>query len=183
MNSYAKTLIVVVLSALALTLAIPTFALDPAADSYEELYAGDMTSDFLWQINSVRCELGLNPVVMNDQLFSAAARHALDLGYNQTYDHIGTDGTTVEDRVNQAGYTGYAFVGQNIAVLQASEFSYDEAFNQWWERYDDIFWLGNPHITEVSLALVTSYNTITDYWVLNVGSRNVPIPTCQQLEY
>ena len=57
------------------------------------------------------------PLVWNDRLELAAARHTADMAQNDYFDHTGTDGSHPSDRVTEAGYA-WRLVGENIAHYQ-----------------------------------------------------------------
>ncbi|PHN06371.1 CAP domain-containing protein [Flavilitoribacter nigricans] len=54
------------------------------------------------------------PLSWDADLERAALRHAYDMKSNDFFDHTGSDGTDVSDRVSDAGYSWQA-VGENIA--------------------------------------------------------------------
>lgn len=71
-------------------------------------------------LRSEGCRCGSNymppvgPVSWSADLEQAALRHANDMQVNDFFDHTGSDGTKVSDRVSQAGYE-WQTVGENIA--------------------------------------------------------------------
>ncbi len=84
---------------------------------------GDFRADMLAAVNLVRstgcrCENKMMPAVppvhWNSQLELAAIRHAKDMAAHSHFDHIGTDGSEVDNRVEAAGYK-WKQVGENIA--------------------------------------------------------------------
>ncbi len=54
-------------------------------------------------------------VVWNERLAEAAQMHSNDMNENQFFDHTGTGGSTLVNRVEQAGYR-YRTIGENIAM-------------------------------------------------------------------
>ena len=75
---------------------------------------GDQGGAVLNQINATRAANGCGPVVANPQLSAAAARHATDVLENGAVGHTGSDGSSVVQRVTDAGYTPYATVGEVV---------------------------------------------------------------------
>src|ERR1700759_5346409 len=75
---------------------------------------GDQGGAVLNQINATRAANGCGPVVANPQLSAAAARHANDVLDNGAVGHIGSDGSSVVQRVTDAGYAPYAAIGEVV---------------------------------------------------------------------
>ena len=93
------------------------------ASSLFALETGNFRADMLAAVNLVRstgCRCAgkimpaVPPVRWNSQLEAAAIRHAKDMAVNNHFDHIGTDGSEVDNRVEAAGYK-WKQVGENIA--------------------------------------------------------------------
>lgn len=59
------------------------------------------------------------PLVWNDRLFSAAARHAHDMAANNDLSHTGRDGRNAGKRIASEGYA-WSRVGENLAGGQSS---------------------------------------------------------------
>jgi uncharacterized protein YkwD len=64
--------------------------------------------------NRVREAEGKAPLALSEKLCQAAAVHAKDMADHRTPDHVGSDKSTVADRVKRTGYA-YIVVGENIA--------------------------------------------------------------------
>ena len=75
---------------------------------------------FETMINSVRADNGAGSLDYNAKLGVAAQRHAEDLATNEIWSHTGSDGSTIGQRVTDAGYA-YRLVGENIARGQTDE--------------------------------------------------------------
>ncbi len=56
----------------------------------------------------------VGPIKWNDKLEIAAKRHSDDMFKHNHFDHTGTDGSLLRDRINDAGYE-WSFIGENIA--------------------------------------------------------------------
>ena len=68
---------------------------------------------------------------IDGQLVAAAQRHTLDVLNNRDVKgDIGSDGTTPQDRANQAGFVGK--VTETVAINPALAISGIEVLNQWW---------------------------------------------------
>jgi uncharacterized protein YkwD len=66
-------------------------------------------------INAERAEANCPALVSDPKLTAAAQGHTEDMAANNFFDHRGSAGTTVSDRVTAAGYT-WRRVGENIAA-------------------------------------------------------------------
>jgi uncharacterized protein YkwD len=55
-------------------------------------------------MNAVRAEHGLPAYAYNDILARAAQLHAEDCQQRQSCSHVGSDGSTIKDRILRAGY-------------------------------------------------------------------------------
>lgn len=56
----------------------------------------------------------VKPLKWNQELTTAALRQAEDMAQHHWFEHIGTDGSNIADRVSDTGYDWWA-VGENIA--------------------------------------------------------------------
>lgn len=70
-------------------------------------------------LNDYRVSEGHAPLVYSTTLEVAAAAHAQDMAARGFFDHTGSDGSTVGQRVTRQGYR-WCFVAENIAQGQAS---------------------------------------------------------------
>ena len=75
---------------------------------------GDQGAAVLSQINTTRAAQGCGPVAANAQLTAAAARHAKDMLVNKVQSHTGSDGSSVVQRIADAGYGSNAKVGEIV---------------------------------------------------------------------
>lgn len=78
----------------------------------------DMVADLAARINRERTSRGLVPFAVNADLTSAAQAHANDIARTGNLSHIGSDGSTVFQRVGRTGYGSYSWgrrLGENWA--------------------------------------------------------------------
>ncbi|MDO5648749.1 CAP domain-containing protein [Paracoccus sp. (in: a-proteobacteria)] len=68
----------------------------------------------LQQINTLRGNIGLNPLVQSPQLDAAALQHSRDMSAQNRAWHWGSDGTSPLDRARSQGYGG-RILGENIS--------------------------------------------------------------------
>ncbi len=79
-------------------------------------------------VNTYRVDEGLTPYAMNQELSDAAQAHAQDMACNQFFEHVGSDGSTPQDRVDELGYT--AIVTEN--VYGSNPLLSPEEVKEWW---------------------------------------------------
>lgn len=65
--------------------------------------------------NGYRQQAGLQPLHLNSTLTTAAYGHSLDMATQDFFGHVGSNGSTVFNRLNTAGYR-YTTAGENIAA-------------------------------------------------------------------
>jgi uncharacterized protein YkwD len=75
---------------------------------------GDQGGAVLSEINATRAANGCGPVAANPQLTASAARQANDMLANGVQGHTGSDGSSLVQRVTDAGYTSYANLGEVV---------------------------------------------------------------------
>ena len=103
-----------------------------------------------------------NDVRVNPQLVRAAQWHTNDVLNNRNLDgDIGSDGTTPQDRANNAGYRG--IVAETVAINPALAISGVEILNQW---------VYNPALFAI---MANCANTQIGVWSLNSFNRTVVV--------
>jgi hypothetical protein len=96
-----------------------------------------------------------NDVKKNPQLQLAAEWHANDVLNNRALDgDIGSDGSTVQDRANAAGYRGT--VSETVAINPALAISGIELINQWYYRPDYMAIMSNCANSQMGVWSVNS---------------------------
>jgi uncharacterized protein YkwD len=74
----------------------------------------DQGGAVLAQINDTRAANGCGPVAANPQLTASAARQANDMLANGVRGHTGSDGSSVAQRVRDAGLGSFARLGEIV---------------------------------------------------------------------
>jgi len=97
----------------------------------------------------------------NDVLFSAAARHTLDMVARNYFAHDTPEGVPFWDRLSAEGY-GWSAVGENIASGQSSV---DSVIAAWLGSEPHCRNIMNPLLTEVAVACVNNV------WTMDLGGR------------
>ena len=97
----------------------------------------------------------------NDVLFSAAARHTLDMAARNYFAHVTPEGVTFWQRLSAEGYA-WSAVGENIAAGQSSV---DSVMGAWLGSEAHCRNIMNPLFTEVAVACVNNA------WTMELGGR------------
>jgi uncharacterized protein YkwD len=91
-----------------------------------------------------------NDLVINPQLQLAAQWHTDDLLNNRTHDgDVGSNGSTVADRANAAGFRGS--VAETVAINPALAISGIEILNQWYYDPADMAVMSNCANTQIGV--------------------------------
>ncbi|HYO04213.1 MAG TPA: CAP domain-containing protein [Mycobacterium sp.] len=94
-------------------------------------------------------------VKINPQLRLAAQWHANDVLNNRALDgDVGSDGSTVQDRANAAGFKGIA--SETVAINPALAISGIEIMNNWYYRPDYMDIMSNCANTQIGVWSVNS---------------------------
>ncbi len=110
---------------------------EPAGPAEPAPAPGSFEEEFLAAVNALRrdgCTCGdgqrmppAPPLKWNSKLERAAQRHSQDMAKNDHFDHRGTDSSTMDSRVSDAGYR-WATVAENIALATPT---IPEVVEQW----------------------------------------------------
>ena len=102
----------------------------------------------------------------NDVLFSAAARHSLDMAARDYFDHNSPEGIGFSQRLSAEGYAWTA-AAENIAAGQSSV---DSVMAGWLASEGHCRNIMNPRLTEVAVACVSqSGSRYRTYWTMELG--------------
>ncbi len=107
-------------------------------------------------INAERQSRGLHAYAVQTQLRAAARVQAADMACNHFLGHIGSDGSTVRDRVTAQGYT-FTWIGENYMVSQNPQ----TAFNWWMNSAPHTANILSPNYTEFGVGYI--YSAESDY--------------------
>jgi len=129
----------------------------------------DFKEAVLKEVNALRasgCNCGdevmppAPPLKWNDKLETAAIRHVNDMYENQHFDHKGTDGSTMSDRINATGYK-WSMLGENICWGHEDVTS---AIRGWKDSEDHCRNMMSSVFKDIAVARKGSY------WVMDLGS-------------
>lgn len=132
--------------------------------------------------NYYRVQFGCQPLVLNSALMSAAQLHAEDMALNDFGGHIGSNGSTLYQRIQAAGYPPTSLVGENAGwYFSTPEEMVDVWFNETPPNDGHRRNILNCAFTEIEVGYyylpndTGSFNW-NHYWVQDFGSTGTPLP-------
>lgn len=134
-----------------------------AAKDFREAPAGP-AGDIVREVNAFRAQNGLPPLSWNDRLAAAALGHAQDLDRSGTFAHEGSRGSTLESRLNGAGYRWCA-AAENISRGQPTP---ARVVSGWINSPGHRANMLKTNVREAGAAL--SAERGRNLWVLNLGA-------------
>jgi uncharacterized protein YkwD len=139
--------------------------------------ASQFEQEVLELTNQVRREAGLAPLRFNESLREAALGHAQDMAVNDFVDHIGSDGSTLRERINRTDYRGWLLATENVA---AGFMSPQAVVNAWMGSTEHRNNLLSPALREIGMAYVydanDAYGGLQHYWVQVFSARRKVYP-------
>lgn len=134
----------------------PTAAPRPTADN-------SVAGQVIARVNAERKAAGLGPVTGNGTLNAIAAAHSSDQAAHETMTHVGSDGSTLGQRMSRGGYRGSGY-GENVAVGYGTA---DAVMTGWMNSPGHrANVLGN--YTQIGVAVARSAKG-TLYWTMDLG--------------
>lgn len=166
----------------------PGLAIRPQGSPLHPLGAGDQESfeqQVVTLVNQERTSRGIPPLKRNDALDAAAYGHSQDMGVNDFFSHTGSDGSSPDDRIRDAGYTNLGWWGENIAAGHSSpeDVMYDPEFG--WMNSDghranilreEFREIGVGYYYDAGDTYPAGSWGYTHYWTQNFGSRSGVYP-------
>lgn len=122
---------------------------------------GDQGGAVLDEINATRAANGCGPVAANPQLTASAERQARDMLDNGVQAHTGSDGSSLAQRVTDAGYTSYADLGEVIFWGTGSLGNPATAVNWWMNSPGHRAIITDCGLTEAGFSAVSNGNKMT----------------------
>ena len=113
------------------------------------------------QINATRAANGCGPVAANPQLTASAARQANDMLTNGVQDHTGSDGSSVAQRVKDAGYVSYTKLGEIVFWSTGPGGSAAAAVTWWMNSPRHRAIITDCDLTDAGFSAVTNGDKIT----------------------
>lgn len=135
---------------------------------------------FVWwlAVTDARLRAGAPPCELSSTLSAAAQQHAEDLAAHMFVSHIGSNGSTPEQRISEAGYfawtdaQGKPFIGE---VVWGGSDDANEAIAALLASPAEREVLINRLYREIGIGVATD-STGRSYWVLNFGARPNVLP-------
>jgi len=123
--------------------------------------------------NSYRLQAGLAPLRLNAKLNTAAQAHSVDMALNDFFSHTGSDGSTVYNRMNGAGYD-YKLAAENIVAGYATPKS---AVQAWMNSPGHRTNILHPDLQEIGIGFYflpndSGANNYRYYWTQDFGTAN-----------
>lgn len=134
-----------------------------AAVTSSGVSVSSMANDILQRLNALRVQNGLQPVALNSALTAAALRHSQDMAKTGNIAHTGSDGTTAEQRMRAAGFTG----GTGEEAIYGGRATVDDAWYFWTTDRTHANMLLKPEYTVVGVAVVNAGDRT--YYTLDFG--------------
>ena len=107
-------------------------------------------------------------VTWNGYLAAAAAGHANDMADQGYFSHTSPSGSTMKQRAQQAGYTGWQELGENIAA----GYTVRDVIQGWLDSPSHCETLMDPALKEVGMSYVYKPGSkFGTYWVQDFGTR------------
>lgn len=115
--------------------------------------------DLLTQVNAERQRAGAPPLRISPQLTTAAQRHAQDMARNRQISHNGSDGSTMQSRIEEARYP-WTTIGENVAMGQTTP---EAVMTTWMNSPGHRQNILNPDFAELGLSYAEAGGRL--YWV------------------
>lgn len=107
-----------------------------------------LTDSVTASINQARANAGLGPLAVHPLLVQAAQLHADDMVTNRHYSHVGTDGSSINDRVRRSGYSTEGWSSENwVSVREPGQ-----AITWWMNSPIHRNNILNPHWAEIGVG-------------------------------
>jgi hypothetical protein len=145
------------------------FGLSPAAAQDSDVF------QILARINALRQQNGLPPLDLSSTLTASAQRHSDDMARTGNIDHTGSDGSSIESRIREAGYghwRDFGIWGENIYGGQLA--NVDAAWDFWSNSQVHRANILKPRYREIGIGVGRSDNGT--YYTLNFGAQPNVLP-------
>ncbi len=132
-------------------------------------------AQILARINALRQQNGLLPLDLSSVLTKSAQRHSDDMAQTGNVDHTGSDGSSIDSRIRDAGYghwRDFGIWGENIYGGQTADV--DAAWNFWINSQVHRANILKPRYREIGIGVGRSDKGT--YYTLNFGSQPNVLP-------
>jgi uncharacterized protein YkwD len=136
----------------------------------------DPAAEFVQLINRTRLNTGLPPLGASSLLTQAAQRHVKDIVKRGTATHEGSDGSTYQQRIREAGYRAW---NDGLLVNEAFWLGLggpSDALNWFRNRPEEWALFSDPRYREMGVGYAEDGQGV-HYFVITFGSRPGVLPT------
>ncbi|KAH7463897.1 hypothetical protein PRIC2_005993 [Phytophthora ramorum] len=126
----------------------------------------DYASSMLAAVNKQRATQGLSALCLNKKLHTAAQRHSDDMAAKDYMAHDGSDGSTMSERITQAGYD-WSAVAENVA---AGQVDVDAVMVAWINSPEHLENIMGDYTMFGSAYAFNKEGTYQHYWTQDFGS-------------
>jgi uncharacterized protein YkwD len=140
--------------------------------------AAQMSREVLDIVNAARARgrrcgaktfAAVGPLSLDAALTRAALNHSNDMAAHDLFDHIGRDGSTPAQRVEQAGYGTHRIVGENIA---AGAMSAKEVAEGWLASPAHCENIMDGRFTQIGIAYAENFTTASAvFWTQDFAAH------------
>ena len=121
--------------------------------------------------NAVRRDHSLAPLTVSPRLSLAAETYAREMASQDWFDHVGPDGSSVEQRAEAAGYREWTFLAENLARGSGRP-DPDELMDSWLSKPGHRQNLLSPDLSETGVGCLVVAGAPDRYWcVQEFGTR------------
>ena len=126
-------------------------------------------------VNVERSSSHLPPIKDEAHLVSAALRHSTDMANNMVdyISHTGTDGSTYDQRIGDAGYTGWTAIAENIAAGYSTP---SAVIAGWMASSGHRANILSTNCREIGVSYVYAAAGYQHFWTQDFGARTSVFP-------
>jgi uncharacterized protein YkwD len=118
--------------------------------------------------NAERQKAGLGPLALSQELNDAAQRYSQVLAASGCFQHTCGPVPNFRDRINQAGYTGWTAIGENIAAGYPTP---EAVVAGWMSSTGHRANILSAKYTEIGIGVVSGSGRFGLYWTQEFGAR------------
>ncbi|MFE5890274.1 CAP domain-containing protein [Streptomyces sp. NPDC056462] len=116
----SRYLATILVGTIASTALLTTSASAAPATGAAAASATSMQKAVVQLTNAARRTAGCPALKIKPALHKAAQRHSADMAKHNYVGHIGSHGSTIVDRVEASGYTGWSALAENVAAVHVT---------------------------------------------------------------
>lgn len=137
----------------------------PVAYTISDREAAEIPVRVLGQVNQLRANIGMSPLMLNPQLSAASVAHSRDMAAQNRAWHFGSDGSSPLDRARRQGYYGEV-VGEAISESYENDI---QTLNAWMQTRDTRDIIMDPTARNLGLGWYQEPSKKI-WWTLITGS-------------